>query len=384
MEAASIAEATVWRPGTTARTRDEARQHAAPPPLADYMRHAVRMSGRSVLSIVRESLALQRGPGRLPFREYVQLGLYRPSLDDAERRRFLSESLHWPIVDCVNDFTWQAATEDKWLCASLLERFDIPTVPVLAVIDLGGRPWPGMRVLEDARSVSDFMREHLARGALFGKVNRGLASHGVFLATSADARSLHLEGEGEVAWDAFFARFVKTEPCLLQPLISNHSFFDRFTTRAATVRVYCLRTSDGLRIPFTVLKLAAADQIADNFWRSGNLACEIDGGTGRILRACIQHPLGAVEHQEHPGTGAVLVGETLPFWSQVLDLAREVSAIFGPVRYHSLDIAIGESGPVVVEVNTGGSFTLAQTACARGFLTDEVREHFRACGYRKV
>ena len=384
MEAASIAEATVWGSGTTARTRDEARQHVAPPPLTAYMRHAVRMSSRSPLSIAREHLALHRGPGRLSFREYVQLGLYRPSLDDAERRRFLSESLHWPIVDCVNDFTWQAATEDKWLCASLLERFEVPAAPILAVVNLDGRPWPGMRVLKDADGVRDFLREHLPDGALFGKVNRGLASHGAFLVTAADNRSVHLEGEGELAWEAFFTRFAESEPCLLQPLIANHSFFNRFTTRTATVRVYCLRTAEGLRVPFTVLKLAAPDQIADNFWRSGNLACEIEPDTGRILRGCTQHHLGAVEHQKHPGTGAVLVGETVPFWNQVLDLARKASAIFGPVRYHSLDIAIEESGPIVVEVNTGGSFTLAQTACARGFLTDEVREHFRACGYRKV
>ena len=161
--------------------------------------NAVHESRRSPLSLVRESLALQRGPGRLPFREYVQLGVYRPSLDDTERRRFLSESLHWPIVNRVNDFTWQAATEDKWLCARVLERFDIPTVPILAVVDLSGRPWPGTRVLEDAGGVRDFLHEHLPRSALFGKVNRGLASHGAFLVTSADARSSCLDRRFDVA-----------------------------------------------------------------------------------------------------------------------------------------------------------------------------------------
>ena len=93
---------------------------------------------------------------------------------------------------------------------------------------------------------------------------------------------------------------------------------------------------------------------------------------------------GTTGHEAHPATGASLVGETLPAWDQVFDLARATAPIFAPVRYQSMDIAITEAGPLLVEINTGGCFSLPQFATGRGFLTDEVREFFRECGYTRV
>ena len=78
------------------------------------------------------------------------------------------------------------------------------------------------------------------------------------------------------------------------------------------------------------------------------------------------------------------MGETLPGWHEVLDLARSVAPIFAPIRYQSMDIAITEAGPLLVEINTGGSFTLPQFASGRGFLTDPVCEFLRDCGYTRV
>ena len=41
-----------------------------------------------------------------------------------------------------------------------------------------------------------------------------------------------------------------------------------------------------------------------------------------------------------------------------------------------MDIAITPAGLMLIEINTGGSFTLPQFASGRGFLTDEVRAFF--------
>jgi hypothetical protein len=64
-------------------------------------------------------------------------------------------------------------------------------------------------------------------------------------------------------------------------------------------------------------------------------------------------------------------------------LAHRCAPIFQPVRYQSMDIGITQAGPVLIEINTGGGFDLPQLASGEGFLTDEVRDFFRACGYRK-
>ena len=94
---------TTRRKGETAWARD-ARVAAAPTgPLTRYLGHAVLKSGRNPLSIAREYIRLSRGRGRISPREYVQFGVYDPSLSDDEKSRFLSEALHWPIAYRCND-----------------------------------------------------------------------------------------------------------------------------------------------------------------------------------------------------------------------------------------------------------------------------------------
>ena len=68
--------------------------------------------------------------------------------------------------------------------------------------------------------------------------------------------------------------------------------------------------------------------------------------------------------------------------ADVIGLAFACSEIFAPVRYQSVDVAITPDGPMLIEINTGGAFDLAQLANGRGFLTDEVQEFFRECGVR--
>jgi hypothetical protein len=171
---------------------------------------------------------------------------------------------------------------------------------------------------------------------------------------------------------------------LLQRVERNHGFFAPFTDGLATVRVCILVGERSIEIPFAVLKLPARESIADSFWRPGNVACGLDVASGRVATARSRHRFGTTDHHAHPETGAPLVGETLPMWDAVLGLARACAPIFRPVQYQSMDIAITPDGPVLIEINTGGGFDLPQLASGQGFLTDQVREFFRACGYEKV
>ena len=374
-------------PVRSVRERDEHRLKPKTLPSADYLRHAARKSGRSPVSLAMEFLKLLRGRGKLTLPEYVQYGVYDPVLTEDEKRRFLSESVHWPITGRCCDFSWQATTEDKWLSSRVLECSGVPVPPTLAVIDPSARTWPGTKTLRTPAELRDFI---LARrredDAVFGKVNGGVASVGAFLVLEGDHERLHVHGEGWMDYETFLAQFVGDTAYLLQPREHNHPFLARLTEHLATVRVYLLLGKGGgdAHIPFSVLKLPSADNIADNFWRPGNLVCALDPDTGTIRKARTKDAFGTTDHESHPVTNAPLVGETLPMWDRVLDLARTCAPIFPPIRYQSMDIAITPAGPMLIEINTGGSFTLPQFASGRGFLTDEVREFFRECGYAKV
>jgi hypothetical protein len=369
--------------GDHAVTRDQQHRDEVEPTVFHYLRHAQQASGRSPLELTREFVRLSRAPGRLTWAEYVQYGVYDTSrYRPEEQLRFISNTLHWPITHACCDMTWQATTEDKWLCAHILG----PTIRMpetLAVIDKTERTYPGTEKISTAEQLRVFMTSRGSRPT-FAKENRGICSFGAFLVLDADDETMLVKGEGRLGYDACLGRVIGETPYLLQNLASNHSFFDRYTDGLATVRLCILVSERGVTIPFAILKLPARGNVADSFWRPGNLACNLDLESGQILTARSKGPLGTADHAVHPETGASLVGETVPMWEHVLELAHACAPIFRPVRYQSMDIAIAEDGPLLIEINTGGGFDLPQLASGEGFLTDEVRSFFRSCGYQKI
>lgn len=365
-------------------TRDRADRDRVKATILDYLRHAQEKSGRHPLDLTREFIRLNRGAGKLTWPEYVQYGVYdKTRYSPQDQAKFITNTLHWPITRCCCDMTWQGTTEDKWLCSHILARSTIRVPETLAVIDRSERAYPNTHKISTAGQLRDFMisREVLP---LFGKENRGICSFGAFPAVDADDKAMFIKGKGWLGYDACMDQFVGTTPYLLQRLESNHGFFDRYTDNLATVRLCILVGDHGIEIPFAILKLPTRANVADSFWRPGNLACMLDVQSGRILTARSKHSFGTTDHEVHPESGEPLLGEIVPMWERVLELARSCAPIFQTVRYQSMDIAITQDAPVLIEVNTGGGFDLPQLASGIGFLTEEVRDFFRSCGYTKL
>lgn len=365
------------------RSRDKSDYYQKKPTMLEYILHASKKSGRSPISVALEFGKVSRGVGRLSLQEYVQYGVYDPALSLDEKARFVTLAAHWPITSKCCDMTWQAATEDKWLCSHILEPTNISVPETLAVIDKTNRSYPGTLKITNAAELRDFA---LAQDGepFFAKDNRGIASWGALLATEAEEDRLYLKGEGWVGYEDLMDRMIGTTPYLLQTCQRNHSFFDQYTDNLATVRVCVLLTAEGCKIPFAVLKLPSRENIADSFWRPGNLACNLDPATGKILDARSKDALGTKSYMTHPQSDVPLVGEVVPEWDQLLELVQTCSPIFAPVPYQSMDIAVTVNGPVLIEINTGGGFDLLQLASGRGFLTDEVRDFLRCHGYEKL
>jgi hypothetical protein len=364
----------------SAAARDRHDWSQGNPTIVDYLRHAHEKSGRHPFELVREFYRLHKGIGKLTWSEYVQYGVYDTARHDAQSRaRFITNTLHWPIVHSCCDMTWQAVTEDKWLSSRILSGSSARIPETLAVIDRSDRNY-----LETQKiSTSEELRAFLTSRDLlpvFGKENRGICSFGAFEILEADDRALTLNGEGTMSYGTFMERFAGDTVYLIQSSERNHTFFDRYTDGLATVRICILNDGSQIKFPFAVLKIPARAGIADNFWRPGNLACNVQVDTGEILTVRTKNRLGTTDYDSHPESGAPLRGETLPHWESVLQMARDCSHIFEAVPYQSMDIAISQDGPVLIEVNTGGGFDLPQLASGEGFLTDDVVEFFRKYG----
>jgi hypothetical protein len=211
-------------------------------------------------------------------------------------------------------------------------------------------------------------------------VNNGVGSFGAFIITGIEGDMVLRDQAEPVDAAKLFASVTSDRTYILQKMLRNHSLIRKMTKYVATVRMVNFVHPDRVRTPFAALKLPGANNIADNYWRKGNMIADIDLETGKLRRAIRGKGVTTEDLETHPDTGDKLIGMQLPYWKEIRELNALAVSYFTPVRYNSLDIAITDDGPVVVEINTGSSFELLQLAMGKGLLTDENEAFFRSHG----
>ncbi|MDP2084419.1 MAG: sugar-transfer associated ATP-grasp domain-containing protein [Gemmobacter sp.] len=340
---------------------------------------AARDTGRSVADILADHAILAKGPGRLRLEDYLRNGLHVPGRYSAsEREDFITGRLHWPIVTRCCDMSWYAAVDDKWLCETLLIRADLPVPLTVAVVDRSQRLFPGTPTLRNAADLGAFLSERQGR-PFFGKPIRGVGGRGAFLCEGIEGNTVHIRGYDPLSVEAFFDGLGNT-PYLFQEVVRNHPDLLALAPHLATVRLIVFVYDDMVTLAFAVLKVPDAENIIDSPLTAGNLVCDVADPEGTIRSVVASTPTGRVTHTAHPRTGQPMVGMTLPFWPEVRHIAAQAAAVFAPLRYQSLDVAITAEGPVIVEVNAGGSYGMIQRATQKGFLQPHVRHFLNVCG----
>jgi hypothetical protein len=350
--------------------------------LLEQILYAQKKCGKHPFAMVRDISRLQRGNGKLTRREYFMYQLY----DDAkyspeDKAKFISEGIHWPITHTCCDMSWSALTEDKWLSYRFLAGFGIRVPETIAVIDKSFRSFDSTPKVSSPMELIDFL-EINHKYPIFVKPNAGIGSLGSFIITGIEDTNVLLDQSESLTFEKLFEEVIGERTYLLQSFIRNHVILSAFSPYLATIRTVNLVKDDSVVTPFSVLKIPSPTSIADNFWREGNIIADVDPDNGVIRRAIRGKGFNTEELDIHPETGEKLVGLTLPYWDELKDVNHTCARLFAPVRYNTLDIALTQDGPVVIEVNTGGSFELPQLASGSGFLTEEIFAFLESCGWK--
>ena len=342
--------------------------------------HAARSSGRSAFQVQRDFRQMAKSPSKLNLVEFVRFGLqHSDRFTDDQRSAYISNDLHWPIAHACCHQGWNSVAEDKVLAETMMKAADIPVPETVAVIDRSPRLYPGLQKIDNASSLREVVLNNLDSG-LFGKITEGMVSFGTFRIENADEHQITCAGRDPVDYETFLTDVVGSNAYVVQKVLHNHSALSNYASALATVRMVNLVTDDGVYCPVAIIKLPQGDNIADAFWRPGNIACEIDVDTGQIKTVTRRGEMDVEYLQDHPETEG-LMGLQLPHWEQLKEINARAARVFAPLRYQSTDIAISEDGPVMVELNYGGGFDLPQYASGRGMLTPKVRIFFESCGY---
>ncbi len=259
-------------------------------------------------------------------------------------------------------------------------------VPRLLAIHHATRRMPGVPCIGTADPMMAFLRRPDAY-PLFGKPTDGMYSLRAFSADAwlADNDSVAFHDGTRQKVAGFAARLAeRTARHLLQERLEPHpELVPVFDPRLSSVRLLVLLTPAGPLIARAVCKMATGSNLADNFWRAGNMLGAVDTVSGEIRRVVRGVGADMVVNPNHPDTGATILGMRLPLWDRIKELCQSAALTLPGVRTQSRDIAMTRDGPVLLEVNYGEDLSLfaARLGCRRP--ERHLPRASRACGYNR-
>lgn len=333
-------------------------------------------TGMGPMQVVRDFANLAMGPGKISFNDYVRLRLFDHAVwQDSDRRSVIGQRRNRDLAVEINyRHDWYGLLDDKVASIAYLSAYGLPTARIAAIF--------APRLMRDAPNI---LRDRAALQGflatphvypLFGKPADGFQSLGSIALRRPHIESGELEtiDGGRISLDSFIAD------------LANHYdggyLFERFLEphrdavrvhgeRLGTARILTLSDGDGARIFRASWKIPAGANMADNFWRSGNILAKLDLATGAIARAVTGAGFDMVEPGQHPDTTTTLVGTKIPGWAELREVALEAARLMRHVPMIGWDIAPTAQGPVIVEMNETPDFFLNQFAHAEGMLTSE-------------
>ena len=361
----------------------EGEKQALPIDILDCLRAARVDHGKGLLAQLTEIARLTFGPGKVSPEEYFAYRLYDDDrFDMAAKREFAGEAAQNPVYQVSCHLCWWAPAYDKLLFYASLKSIGLP-VPRIQAVFHPTRTYGEIPVLRDGKSIGDYLRRDMPY-PFFSKPIAGRHSVGIAgverLRKATD--ELVLDDGRRIAVDAFVDELseVSQSGHLFQERLVPHGDVARLCgDRIATLRLVVL-VDDGVPELFrAVWKIPAAGNMADNFWRPGNLLAAIDPENGTVER-CVQGVGPAqAELDRHPDTGTTISGMRVPDWHKARELCLSAAATMPHLRLQAWDIALCDDGPVLLEVNIGGDFNLPQIAAGRGLLDERFRRFLDSC-----
>jgi alpha-L-glutamate ligase-like protein len=203
------------------------------------------------------------------------------------------------------------------------------------------------------------------------KPNRGSAGRGVFVIIGRDGKDYIRHNGERISLDqlrqhlsdilsGMYSLGGQLDRVIVQQRIRLHPTFAAISYKGIPdVRVILYRNEPAM----AMLRLPTKESNGRANLHQGGI------GTGVDLDSGITHH--AVQRNRfidcHPDTGRPVVGMRVPYWQQVLDMARRVSEAVG-LGYIGVDVVVDEAeGPLLLEANARPGLAI-QIANGRGLL----------------
>jgi alpha-L-glutamate ligase-like protein len=264
-------------------------------------------------------------------------------------------------AECILDLNPRhgyPAVDSKRRMRDVCRRIGVPTPAIYAVIGAHSALRHLPRLLE-------------AREDFVIKPNRGAGGRGILVVTGRQGGDF-VRHNGELAELNDVRQHVSSvvsglyslggtpDQALIQQRVKLHPAFERISFQGiGDVRVILYR-----RVPvMAMLRLPTRASNGRANLHQGGIGAGVDMATGVTTRAVMRNHLA----DRHPDTGVSLVGFHVPYWPQILDMARRVAEAV-ELGYLGVDIVVDrDAGPLLLEANARPGLAI-QIANGQGLL----------------
>lgn len=150
---------------------------------------------------------------------------------------------------------------------------------------------------------------------------------------------------------------------VVEGYIIQHHEMSKYSRKSVnTIRVVSVYDGNEVNLLYAAFRMGGGDAIVDNFHNGGVLAL-IDLKNGEVITDAID--LSGKMYEKHPTTNEKIKGFVIPYWDEIVDMIKKAGKIVDGVGYVGWDVAVTETGPVLIEGNTAPAPNVLQLPYAK-------------------
>lgn len=181
---------------------------------------------------------------------------------------------------------------------------------------------------------------------------------------SSCGKGVELINLDNVSIDDYFFELIASGTWLLEELVKQNDRMGYFNDSSVnTVRCITFKTKKGIVVPYCFMRTGRDGAFVDN-GGSGGLLLGIDVNKGIVDTDGFDEY--GIRYEKHPDSNKQFIGFEIPEWNQLITICKEAAYKETKMNYLSWDMAYGESGWVVIEVNEVGQFIGPQIVYRKG------------------
>ena len=167
-----------------------------------------------------------------------------------------------------------------------------------------------------------------------------------------------IDAESETDLLALFERLKAAKMYCVEQEIVQHRDMDRLSDSSVnSVRITTLEKDGEIHIIYSLVRMSDGTSYVDNI-SSGGMYCPLNE-SGRTTAGAFCDRTGEY-YTKHPKTGLEFEGFQVPYFDKAKALVKQAASLVSEIRYVGWDVAITESGPVLIEGNVIPGYDMCQ------------------------